>query len=222
MPELYECTATTLAAMIRAGEVSCREVVDAHLARIDAVNPRINAVTVVLSESARAAANLADRVQRAGEALGALHGVPFTVKENVDCLGTPTTHGVRALAEAVPYSDAPVVARMKAAGAIPIGRTNLSELGLRLCTDNPLRGRTLNPLDPALTVGGSSGGDAAAVATRMTPIGLGTDIGGSLRIPAHCCGVATLKPTTGRIPFAASLPPKIMGWQARRCWCQAR
>jgi amidase len=211
MAELYARTATQLATLIRAGEVSSREEVEAHLARIDAVNGRVNAVTVALEGAAIAAADSADKVRRAGGPMGPLHGVPFTVKENIDCLGTATTHGVRALRDAMPYLDAPVVARMKAAGAILLGRTNLSEMGLRLCSDNPLRGRTRNPWSPRLTAGGSSGGDAAAVATGMTPIGIGSDIGGSLRVPAHCCGVATLKPTTGRIPFAASLAPQDYG-----------
>jgi amidase len=205
--ELYEHTAAELAAMVRDGEVSSREVIEAHLARIEAANPHVNAITVVLSESALAAADRIDHARRSGEGIGPLSGVPFTVKENIDCLGSATTHGVPAHREALPYRDAPAVARLKAAGAIPIGRTNLSEMGLRLCTQNPLRGVTRNPRDPRLTAGGSSGGDAAAVATGMTPIGLGNDIGGSLRVPAHCCGIAALKPTTGRIPHAASLPP---------------
>jgi amidase len=211
MPHLHEHTAADLAARIRAGEITSREVTEAHLARIEAVNGHVNAVTVVLAEGALAAADAADRAQRAGEALGPLHGVPFTVKENIDCLGSATTHGVRSLRDALPFLDAPVVARMRAAGAILIGRTNLSEMGLRLCTDNPLRGRTHNPWSPRVTAGGSSGGDAAAVATGMAPIGIGTDIGGSLRLPACCCGVATLKPTTGRIPHAASLAPEDYG-----------
>jgi amidase len=212
---LHEHSATELARLIRTGEVSSREVVAAHLARIEAVNRRVNAVTVVLAEAALAAADRADRAHGAGQPLGPLHGVPFTVKESLDCLGTPTTYGVPALRDAMPQLDAPIVARMKAAGAIPIGRTNLSELGLRLCTDNPLRGRTNNPWDWRLTAGGSSGGDAAAVATGMTPIGLGSDMGGSLRVPAHCCGVAALKPTTGRIPYASSVPPEDQGMAAQ-------
>lgn len=213
MIPLYARPATALAAAVRAGEVSCREVIEAHLARIEAVDDTVGAVTVVLADAARAAADAVD-ARRAAEgpaALGPLGGVPFTVKENLDCLGSATTHGVRALRDARPYLDAPIVGRMRAAGAIPIARTNLSELGLRLCTDNPLRGRTRNPYDARLTVGGSSGGDAAAVATGMAPIGLGNDIGGSLRIPAHCAGVAALKPTTGRIPRASSLPPLDYG-----------
>jgi amidase len=203
MADLHTLDATALAALIRARAVSSREVVLAHLARIDEVNGAVNAVTVPLRAAALAAADAADRCP----ASGPLHGVPFTVKENLDCLGSATTHGVPALRDALPYLDAPAVARLKAAGAIPIARTNLSELGLRLCSDSPLRGRTRNPWDPRRTAGGSSGGDAVAVATGMTPIGLGNDLGGSLRIPAHCAGVATLKPTTGRIPHAASLEP---------------
>jgi amidase len=189
--------------------VSSREVVEAHLARIDEVNGFVNAVTVVLGESALEAADAADR-RRASK--GPLHGVPFTVKENIDCVGSATTHGVPALEKSMPWRDAPVVARMKSAGAIVLARTNLPEFALRLCTDNPLRGATLNPWNPHLTPGGSSGGDAAALATGMTPLGLGNDIGGSLRSPAYCCGVAALKPTAGRIPRAGSIPPLDFGW----------
>lgn len=203
MPQLFEYGAARLAKLIRSGEVSSREVVEAHLARIEEVNGYLGAITVTLRESALAAADACDR----SDSRGPLHGVPFTVKENLDCVGSATTHGVPTLRDALPYVDAPAVARLKAAGAILLGRTNLSEMGLRLCTNNPLRGRTLNPYDRRLTVGGSSGGDAAAVATGMVPLGLGSDIGGSLRIPAQCCGVATLKPTTGRIAHAASLEP---------------
>ncbi len=205
------CTAAELAAHIREGRLSARAVIDAHLARLAALNPVMNAVTVPLDDAARAAADAADAAAKAGAPLGPLHGVPFTVKENLDCVGSATTHGVWALRRAMPYADAPIVARMKAAGAIPIGRTNLSEMGLRLDTDNPLRGRTRNPFDPKLTIGGSSGGDAAAVATGMAPIGLGNDMGGSLRIPAFCAGVAALKPTLGRVPHGASLPPHDYG-----------
>lgn len=207
MTNLTQLTATQLAALIRDRSASAAEVVDAHLARIENVNGKVNAVTVVLAESAREAAKAADNATPAGP----LHGVPFTIKENIDCLGSATTNGVPALAQAMPDLDAPVVARMKAAGAIPIGRTNLPEMGLRLSTDNPLRGRTLNPWDEAVTAGGSSGGDAVALATGMTPFGLGNDIGGSLRNPAYCCGITSLKPTTGRIPHAGSIEPLDAG-----------
>ena len=136
MPQLYQYGAACLAKLIRSGKVSSREVVEAHLARIEQLNGYLGAVAVTLRESALAAADAADR----SEARGPLHGVPFTVKENLDCLGSATTHGLPALRDALPYADAPAVARLKAAGAIPIGRTNLSEMGLRLCTSNPLRG----------------------------------------------------------------------------------
>ena len=202
--ELWRKSVRELATLIRDKEVSSREVIAAHLARIDAVNPKINAVTAVLADSAIAAADAADR---ASAHRGPLHGVPFSVKENIDCLGSATTLGVRALADAQPTADSPVVARMKHVGAIPIARTNLPELGLRISTDNPLRGRTNNPWDETRTAGGSSGGEAAALATGMSPLGFGNDLGGSLRNPAYCCGITSLKPTTGRIPWALSLPP---------------
>ena len=203
MTELHARPALELAAMIRAREVSSREVVEAHLARIDAVNPTVNAITVVLAEQALAAADAAD----ATEPSGPLHGVPITVKENIDLLGTPTTGGLAAAAEAYPTMHAPVVERMLAAGAIPIGRTNLPELGLRIDTSNPLRGRTGNAWDPTLTPGGSSGGEGSAIGSRMSPLGLGNDIGGSLRAPAFCNGVVGLRPTMHRVPDASSVPP---------------
>ena len=210
MAKLYEHSASELAALIAARDVSSREVIEAHLARIREVNGYVNAVTVVLEESALAAADAADNADKS-PALGPLHGVPFTIKESIDCLGSATTLGVAKLKHAYPSQDAPIVSRLKAAGAIPIGRTNLSEFGMRLDTQNPLRGKTLNPWNPNLTPGGSSGGDAAALATGMTPFGLGNDMGGSLRFPAYCCGIAALKPTAGRIPSARSIEPLDFG-----------
>lgn len=180
------------------------DVIEALLHRMEAVNPAINAITVVLEEQARAAAEAADRAIAAGRRLGPLHGVPFTVRENIDLVGTPTTSGVAAYQHAFPAHDAPAPARLRAAGAIPIGRTNMPEFGARWHTDNALRGATQNPWHRGRSPGGSSGGDAAAVATGMTPLGLGNDLGGSLRIPAHACGVAALKPTPGRIPHTSS------------------
>ena len=200
MSELWKRTAGELAALIRAGEVSSREVVQAHLDRIEEVNPIVNAVTVPLVDSALTAADAADSAS--ADDRGPLHGVPFSIKENIDCVGSPTTNGVPALADYLPERDAVIVERMKRAGGIPLARTNLPEMGVRLDTDNPLRGRTRNPWNGDLTPGGSSGGEAAALATGMTPFGLGNDIGGSLRNPAYCCGVASLKPTVGRVPLA--------------------
>jgi amidase len=210
MSKLYELSATELATLIRTGDASSREVVDAHLDRIEQVNEQVNAITVVLAQSARQAADAADAVPLV-QRHGPLHGVPFTIKENIDCVGSATTQGIALMAEAMPARDAPVVARMKAAGAIPLGRTNMPEMGLRLSTDNPLRGRTLNPWNAKLTAGGSSGGEGVALATGMTPLGLGNDIGGSLRNPAYCNGITALKPTQGRIPHASCLAPEDAG-----------
>ncbi|HEY5875810.1 MAG TPA: amidase [Ilumatobacteraceae bacterium] len=206
--ELWRESALGLAELIRAGKVSSREVIDAHLARIDEVNPHLNAVVRVLADEARAAADAADEALADGRPLGAFHGVPFTVKENIDLAGTPTTSAVVALAEAIAPIDAPQVARLRDAGAIPIGRTNLPDLGLRVHTHSSLHGLTRNPWNPHRTAGGSSGGEAAALATGMSPLGLGNDLGGSLRNPAHCCGIASIKPSTGSVPGASVIPPE--------------
>ena len=195
----WHMSAADLALAIRTKQLSCRESVDAHLNRIDAVNPHLNAVTIVLADEALRAADDADRRIQSGDTLGPLHGVPITVKENLDLVGSATTHGLVALAESRPTRDAPVVAHLKNAGAIPIGRTNLPDFGLRWHTDNDLRGATINPWDPSRTPGGSSGGEAAAIATGMSPLGIGNDMGGSLRYPAQCCGIAALKPGLGRV-----------------------
>jgi amidase len=206
MREIWQHSATELAELIAKRQLSSLEVVNAHLARIDAVNPAINAVVRVLADEARAAAVAADRRLAAGETVGPLHGVPFTVKENIDMAGLPTTWGVPALAQAVVPADAPVVERMRAAGAIPIGRTNLPDMALRIHTDSSLHGLTRNPWHPGRTAGGSSGGEAAALATGMTPLGLGNDIGGSLRNPANACGIASIRPSFGRVPDAGYVP----------------
>ena len=205
--ELWRRGAVELAGMIAEGSVSAREVVDAHLERIEAVNPHLNAIAVVLAEEARAAADAAD----SNPGSGPLHGVPFTVKENIDVAGTATTSGIPALAEAIAPIDAPQVERLRAAGGIPIGRTNLPDFGLRIHTDSSLRGLTRNPWDPGVTAGGSSGGEASALASGMSPLGLGNDVGGSLRNPAHCCGIASIKPTPGRVPHATVIPPEDHG-----------
>ncbi len=201
--ELWRAGAAELARAIAGKQVTSLPVVEALLARIGAVNPKVNAVVRTLADSARALAREADRAVAAGARLGPLHGVPFTIKENVDLAGSPTTQGVNALAAAIAPSDAPVVERWKAAGGIPLGRTNLPDFGLRVHPQSSLHGRTLNPWHPGRNVGGSSGGEGAALATGMSPLGIGNDIGGSLRNPAHCCGIASLKPSLGRIPHAA-------------------
>jgi amidase len=203
-------SATELAEAIRSGQVSSREVVEAHLRRIEQVNPAVNAVPVVLGDRALEAANEADRAAAGGGDLPPLHGVPFTVKGNIDLAGTPTTHGITALAAAYPAIDAPAVERMRAAGAIPIGHTNLPDFAIGWHTDSELWGATVNPWDRSRTPGASSGGEAAALATGMTPLGLGNDTLGSLRWPAQCCGVTALKPTLGRIPHASTVEPVDM------------
>jgi amidase len=206
MHELCAKGAGELAALIAKREVSSREVIDAHLARIEEVNPHLNAIVRTLTDESRAAADGADRAVASGDRLGPLHGVPCTVKENIDLAGTPTTHGIRALAEVIATVDAPVVERMKNAGAVVIGRTNLPDWALRVHTDSSLHGLTRNPWDPTRTAGGSSGGEGSALASGMSPIGLGNDIGGSLRNPATCCGIASIKPSAGRVPSYGTIP----------------
>jgi amidase len=206
--ELWRRSALELAELIRTGQASAREVVEAHLRRIDEVNPELNAVVVVLADRALAEADEADRRSAAGDATGPLHGVPVTIKENLDVAGTATTQGVKAFEGMVAPVDATLVARLRAGGAIVIGRTNLPDMGLRVSTDSSLRGLTRNPWHPGKTAGGSSGGEASALASGMSPLGVGNDIGGSLRNPAHCCGISSLKPTPGRVPHTVSLPPE--------------
>jgi len=210
MSEPWQQSATALAAAIAAGELTASEALESCLARVEAVNGSVNAVTAVYAEQARAAAATADERQRRREALGPLHGVPFTVKENIDCAGWPTTLGVPAMAGAIAPADAPIVAQLRAAGAIPFAATNLPDFALRWDTDSSLHGRTVNPWDAGRTAGGSSGGAAAALATGLGPLALGNDIGGSLRYPAQCCGIASLKPGLGRIARAnATLPEEL-------------
>ncbi|MEO8542413.1 MAG: amidase [Burkholderiaceae bacterium] len=206
MTALWRRSAQELATLIASKQVTSAEVIEAHLARIDAVNPKLNAIVRVLADEARAAASEADRQVAVGATLGPLHGVPFTVKENIDMAGLPTTWGVKAFAGAVVPIDAPVVERMRAAGAIAIGRTNLPDMALRVHTDSSLHGLTRNPWNAERSAGGSSGGEAVALATGMSAIGLGNDIGGSLRNPANACGIASIRPSAGRVPDAGFVP----------------
>lgn len=208
MTELWKHSALDLAAGIRNGEFTSRAVVEAHYRRIDDVNGDLNAVVRRLDEPALAAADVADVAVANGDQLGPFHGVPITVKENIDLTGSPTTQGVVALADALPPVDAPVSERMLAAGAIPIARTNLPDFALRVSTNSSLHGLTRNPHHPDRTAGGSSGGEASSIASGKSPLGLGNDIGGSLRNPAHCCGIASIKPSIGVVPGASSLPPE--------------
>ena len=205
--EIWQMGAGDIAEAIRAREITCTEVVRSHLLRIDEVNPLVNAVTEKLTERAFLMAEKADRQLEGGEHVGRLHGVPFTIKENIDLAGSATTSGMIAGKDAISPVDAPHIARLLKAGAIPIARTNLSEMSMRPHTSNELHGTTLNPWSPALTCGGSSGGDAVAVATGMTPLGMGNDYGGSLRVPSQFCGVASIKPGLGRVASHSALLP---------------
>ena len=196
---VWQWSAVETAAAIRSGAVSSVEVVEAHLARMRAVNPKLNAVVVDLSDEALKAAKAADSAAARRNA-GLLHGVPITIKENIDYQGRPNPNGVPAQMGIIAPSDSPVVRNFRKSGAIVIGLTNTPEFSFLGFTDNPLHGLTLNPWDPDITCGGSSGGAGSAVAAGIGTIAHGNDIGGSLRWPAHCNGVATIKPTQGRVP----------------------
>lgn len=208
--KLWENSATELAELIRAGDVRPTEVIEAHLDRIAAVNPSVNAITAVLADSAREQAILLEATRESGATLGPLAGVPFTVKENIDVGGSATTHGVPALKNAIAKCDAPMVEKLRKAGAIPIARTNLPDLSMRFHTQSSLHGSTLNPWDRRMTPGGSSGGEGVALATGMSALGIGNDSGGSVRVPALFGGVASLKPSYGRFAMDQSIGPRDM------------
>ena len=190
-------SATELARAVAERRLTARAVVEAHIARIEAVNPALNAVVVKRYEAARAEADRADAAVREGAPLGPLHGVPITLKEQFAAAGTAATLGVAPTANA--DRDGPLVARLRAAGAIVLGKTNVPQLLIYNEADNPVYGRTNNPFDPKRSSNGSSGGEAAIIAAHGSPLGLGSDIGGSLRCPAHACGICALKPTSGRL-----------------------
>ncbi len=194
-----ELSVVQIAGQIAAGGLSSREVVAACLARIAQVNPRLNAVVTLRAEAAMAEAEQADRESARGQLRGPMHGVPFTVKDWIDAAGLPCAGGRIASRSRVPSRDATVVARLRAAGGILLGKTSVGP-------DNELYGRTNHPYDPLLSPAGSSSGEAAIIATGGSPLGLGSDSGGSIRQPAHCCGVAGLKPTTGRVPLTGHFP----------------
>jgi amidase len=197
--DLWQYDATDLARLIRTGRASASEAVASVMSRLHKVNPTINAVVRVLEEDAKAAAAKADAAQARGDALPPLHGVPVTIKVNVDVAGQPTDNGVVPLKDFIAKEDSPVVVNLKSAGAIIVGRTNAPAFSMRICSDNALHGRTFNPLDRSVTPGGSSGGAGAATATGIGPIAHGNDIGGSVRIPAYCNGVVGLRTGFARI-----------------------
>ena len=205
--DLWRLGVCELAALIRQREVSALDATTSVLARIAEVNPRINALPEVLAEQALASADACDREMASGSEPGALHGVPVTIKVNIDTVGHATTDGIVAAKDNIAATDSPLVSHLRAAGAVIVGRSNTPAFSLRWFTDNDLHGRTLNPFNAAVTPGGSSGGAAAAVATGMGAIAHGNDYGGSIRHPAWACGVVGLRTTVGRVPsYKASAP----------------
>ncbi len=207
MSDLVFLTASELAKAIRVGEVSAAEVVGAFLDQIAQHNSQLNAIVTLDESGARARAQEADAALARGELWGPLHGVPVTFKDSFETAGIRTTSSYKPLAEYVPPQDATVVARLRNAGAIILGKTNMPQLAGDNQSNSPLFGVANNPWDLERTPGGSSGGEAAAIASGLSPLGLGSDIGGSLRVPAHFCGVLGLKPTEHRVPNTGHIPP---------------
>jgi amidase len=205
--ELIYCTAAEQAALIREHRASSEEVLDAHLTQIAAHNLAINAIVTLDEEQARRRAKEADEALARGTIWGSLHGVPVTIKDVFETAGIRSTSSFKPLAHYVPKQDATVVVRLRRAGAIIMGKTNTPEFAGDEQTNSPLFGRTNNPWDLSRTPGGSSGGSAAAVASCMSPLDIGSDIGGSVRNPAHFCGVFSLKPSDYRVPFTGHIPP---------------
>ena len=207
MNETIYWSAARLARALRARELTAREIVDACLARIDVVNPSINAVVQRVDERARREADELDRLAAKGRFRGPLHGVPITIKDSFDSAGVISTGGTLGRREFVPQCDAAVVARLRAAGAVLLGKTNTPELTLSAETNNLIYGRSNNPWDLARSPGGSSGGAAAIIACGGSALELGSDTGGSIREPAHLCGVSGLKPSAGRTPRSGHIVP---------------
>lgn len=197
---LWQWSAVDLAAGIKAGDIGCREAVSSCIGRMKEVNPGLNAVVIDMTDEALEQADRADAVVKSGVEPGLLHGVPITIKVNVDVKGKPNSNGIKALADFIAPDDSPLVRNLKKAGAIIIGMTNTPEFSFRMMTDNPLYGMTKNPWDEKYTCGGSSGGAASGVAAGICPVAHGNDIGGSLRIPSFCCGLSTIRPILGRVP----------------------
>lgn len=206
MAELTSQSASRLAELIRTRATSPVEVVEALLHRIDQLNPELNAIVTIAPDVLEKAKEAEAAVARRA-VLGPLHGVPVTIKDTIETAGLLTTSGSAMRADFVPQQDAPSVARLKAAGAIILGKSNTAEMAMDYTADNPVFGRTNHPLDASRSPGGSSGGEAAAIAARMSPAGIGSDLAGSIRIPSHFCGIAGLKPTVGRVPAAGQFPP---------------
>lgn len=214
MAQIWEMTASEIAKAVQAGALSAVEVTQAHLARLSDVNPSINAVVQEFPEQALQAAQQVDAVIARGEAPGPLCGVPITIKVNVDQKGHATTNGIRLQEKLIAAHDSPVVANLRKAGAVIVGRTNTPAFSLRWFTKNQLHGQTLNPRNKEITPGGSSGGASSAVAAGICAVGHGTDIAGSIRYPAYACGLHGLRPTFGRVPaYNASAADRYIGAQ---------
>ncbi|MGA3234913.1 MAG: amidase [Bryobacteraceae bacterium] len=212
MNSLLSLSATRQAALIRNRELSSVQLIQAHLSHISAVNPSINAVVELLGSNALDQARAADEAVARGLSIGPLHGVPFSVKDSIEVERTRCTAGTVGRATApLSTADATLVARLRQAGAIPIAKTNLPDLLFAFESDNLLFGRTNNPYDLTRTSGGSSGGEAALIAACGSPMGLGSDCAGSVRLPAAFCGIAAIKPTSGRLPRTGHFPP-AGGW----------
>lgn len=206
MNEWICASATRIAEAIRKKKVSAQEVVGACIRRIEEVNPRLNAVVQLAAEQSMDEARRADQALARGEVMGPLHGVPFTLKDAIEARGLISTGGTEGRSRYVPQEDAVVVKRLRQAGAILLGKTNCPELGWAWEADNLIYGRTNNPYDLRLSPGGSSGGESAIIAAGGSSFGLGSDAGGSVRYPAHCTGIASIKPTSGRVPRTGHFP----------------
>jgi Asp-tRNA(Asn)/Glu-tRNA(Gln) amidotransferase A subunit family amidase len=191
--------------LIRSRQASPVEVIEAHLRRIEKINPSLNAIVTIAEDAIDRAREAEAALMKPGEC-GPLHGLPVTIKDTIDTKGLRTTYGSRLFVDHVPDRDATVVAGLRAAGAIILGKTNSPEMAIPYETDNPVFGRTNNPRDLDRTPGGSSGGEAAAIAAHLSPAGIGSDLSGSIRVPAHFCGIAGLKPTTGRVSMEGHVP----------------
>ncbi|MFW9967005.1 MAG: amidase [Candidatus Thorarchaeota archaeon] len=211
MDKLIYASTTELAQAISNGNISSKEVVDVYLQRIEEVNPKLNAVVQLVAEEARVQAGEADAALKRGEIKGPLHGVPMTVKDMVETKGAICAAGTKGRASFIPTQDATVVARLRNAGAILLGKTNMPELGLAFETDNLVYGRTNNPYNLSCIPGGSSGGEAAIIAAGGSPFGVSVDGGGSIRQPADCCGIVGIKPTQGRVPATGCWPLSWLG-----------
>ncbi len=204
---LIHLGAARIATLIASGEATAVDAVEQHIAQLQRVNPVLNAMVIELFESARAAAREADAKQRRGEPLGPLHGVPVTIKECFDMPGLPSTFGLESRRQHRAQEEDIYVARLRAAGAIPIAKSNVPQLLFYYESDNPVYGRANNPHHLARTPGGSSGGEGALVAAGASPLGLGNDIGGSIRVPSAFCGITGIKPTTGRCDDIGTVLP---------------